>query len=170
MNVGQGFLENAKEYEFRGARQTAEFVGDVGGQVDAAAFGEAFGVPASGGGQADFVEQRRMEQMRDGAGFGYGFGEEFVDFILELQHTDAQTARVFFGAFALGEFAAQEAEVNPEEQDGESEHGQQNTDSNHEEGAGKLFALAEELLLFVRELRRPSLDLGPRGAPGENHD
>src|ERR1700720_2143133 len=78
------------------------------------------------------------------------FAREFAAlFVLELQHADAQAAGAFLGAFAVRELVAEEAEVNPEKQDGKGEHGQDNDQRGAKQIAGKLLPLAEEFFFFV---------------------
>ena len=67
-----------------------KIVGNVGDDFDAAALGEAFGVPAGCGRDADFIEQRRMQQMRDGARFRDGVRQQLIDFFQQL------IVRIFF--------------------------------------------------------------------------
>jgi len=70
VNVGESFLENAEQSDLR---VFVKAVGEViGAEVDvqAAALSETFYVPTSGGVQSEFVEERRMEEVGDGADFG----------------------------------------------------------------------------------------------------
>ena len=199
MDVGERFLENTEEHEFGGARQAAHVIGNIGDQFDAAAFGEAFGVPARGGSEANFVEERRMEKVRDGARLGDRFGKELIDFgkkfivgiflsqnghvhlgeceelaqavvefagefaalfILELENADAETARAFLAAFARGELVAEQAEVNPEEEDGENEHRQQDAQQEDKEIVGEGLALAEEMLFLGHHFLHDVAEVG----------
>ena len=70
MNVGQAFLHHTENRCLRLSWQTPEILGKI--QVDSnfAAQRETIDVPAKSGRQAGFVEQWRMQQVRNRAHFG----------------------------------------------------------------------------------------------------
>jgi hypothetical protein len=72
-NVGKRLLEDTEQNEFGRTGQTTCLVGNVGREFDATALGETFDVPTRGGPETGFVEQRRVQQVRNRAGLGYGF-------------------------------------------------------------------------------------------------
>ena len=82
VHVGETFLENAEKDEFTIAGRAVHFLGDIAIDVDSAALGETFDEPAGGRGDASFVEQGRVKQVRRGANFlqsSVGQGVEVVD-------------------------------------------------------------------------------------------
>src|SRR5262249_39229440 len=68
-NIGQAFLDDAEDGGFEILRKPAEVFGQVEINGNLAAFRKAFDVPAQGRTQAGFVEQRRVEQVGNGANF-----------------------------------------------------------------------------------------------------
>ena len=67
MNIGQTFLDDAKEGHFHIAGQSSKVVGNVQVDFQSAALRQSGHEPADGFGQTAFVEQRRMQKVRDGA-------------------------------------------------------------------------------------------------------
>ena len=67
MHVGQRFLHDAEDGGFTFAGQAAQVRGRFQFHRNVAAFGKFFDEPAQRGVQTHFVEQRRMQQVRDGA-------------------------------------------------------------------------------------------------------
>ena len=67
MHVGEGFLDDAEDGGFTFAGQAAQVRGQFQFHLNVAAFGKFFDEPAQRGAQTHFVEQRRMQQVRDGA-------------------------------------------------------------------------------------------------------
>ncbi len=57
MNIRQTFLQNAKQCQFERFRQAPEVFRDVQAGRNAAAFREAFHIPACGGFETGFVQQ-----------------------------------------------------------------------------------------------------------------
>src|SRR5258708_161534 len=66
MNVGQTFLHNAKEGNFQVTRQATEILGQLQIDIDLAALAESVDIPLQSRFQADLIEQRGMQKMRDG--------------------------------------------------------------------------------------------------------
>src|SRR5215831_1454916 len=67
MHVGQALLQHAEENEFTVSTRTFHLLGNVDLNVNSAAAGEAFQEPASGRGDARFIKQRRVQQIRGSA-------------------------------------------------------------------------------------------------------
>ena len=65
MNIGQAFLQNAEQGKLEGTGQPTEIFGHVETGLNAAAFRETLHIPFCGGGKTGFVQQGRMQQMRD---------------------------------------------------------------------------------------------------------
>src|ERR1700683_4539433 len=69
IDVGEGFLEYAKEHDFDVVSQAAEVLRDAYIGPYAAAGRESFHKPSRGRSQPQLLEQGRMEQVRHGANF-----------------------------------------------------------------------------------------------------
>jgi hypothetical protein len=74
VDVGERFLHDAENREFQLFFETAEFVGDMDADGNAAAFGEEFRVGSDRAGQAGFFQQRRMKERGNEADFADGGG------------------------------------------------------------------------------------------------
>lgn len=73
VNVGEAFLHHAENRGFRFPWQTPEIFREIQVDLDLAAQREAIHIPAQGGGEPRFVEQRWMQQVRNRAHFGGHF-------------------------------------------------------------------------------------------------
>ena len=80
LNVGEAFLHDAEECDFDGLRQAAEVLGKDEFGFNAAAFTEAVNIFLEGGDQAKFIEQRRMQQVGEGANLAGHLLEEDAGF------------------------------------------------------------------------------------------
>ena len=80
VNVGEGFLNDAEQSDLDRAGEAAEVVGEIHLNVHTAASSKALDVPLDGGRESGFVEQGRVEQVRDGAGFAAGLVNELDSF------------------------------------------------------------------------------------------
>src|SRR5580693_3722574 len=83
MDVGEAFLHDAEYRGFEIARETAEIGGQIEVDPNTAAFGKSFEIEAQGGGKANFIQQRRMKQVRNGAELFREFGDD-VDAFLQF--------------------------------------------------------------------------------------
>src|ERR1700722_4294925 len=99
-NCGQTFLDDAEDGEFQVTGQAVEF-GDGKIDLDGGALLQAFDVPSQGGAESEFIEQRRMQQIRGGAKFLIQFtgeGEGFLNGFAKFR------VRVFDFSRDLAEF------------------------------------------------------------------
>src|SRR5215472_7395112 len=67
VNVREAFLYNSKKSRLQVWREPTQIIGDVEINSDLAPFRETVQVRAQARCKSNFVEQRRVEQMRDGA-------------------------------------------------------------------------------------------------------
>src|SRR3954451_19840552 len=69
VDIGQGFLNGAENGNLYVLRHSWEIIQDLQCSLDIAALGKAIHKPLKCGRKPDFIEQRRMQKMRDGANF-----------------------------------------------------------------------------------------------------
>jgi hypothetical protein len=67
VNVGEALLHNSKQSDFEVTREPPKIIGQFQVDIDFAPFAEAIDIPLEGGLQTDFVKQRRVQQVRNGA-------------------------------------------------------------------------------------------------------
>src|SRR5690349_19765237 len=77
MDIGEGFLNEAKDDQFRILGKPAEVLRNAQVNLEAAALGETLHIPTEGFGEAVFVEKRRMQQIRHGTNFLTQLLDEF---------------------------------------------------------------------------------------------
>src|ERR1700730_6857740 len=70
MNIGKAFLHDAKNLGLQVPRQTAKVFRNIEVDCDLATLGEAFDVPSQRGTKSGFIQQWRMQQIRNGANVG----------------------------------------------------------------------------------------------------
>jgi len=68
-DVAERFLDDAKQGQFHWLRKTSDFAGDLKIDLNLGAVGKTVDQPAGGGEESRFVEERRMEKLREGANF-----------------------------------------------------------------------------------------------------
>ena len=66
MHIRESLLHSAEQGSLYISVQPIKLWWQTQVYLDAAAFGEAVHVPASGGAKTCFIQQRRMQQVRDG--------------------------------------------------------------------------------------------------------
>ena len=91
VNVAQRLLHDAEKRRFQFRRKTRKILRNLHDHGSAVALGEAVGQPAQGKDQPGFLEERRMEQIGNGA--------QFVD------HLAADFARLGSESLRLGRIA-----------------------------------------------------------------
>ena len=69
MNIRQTLLQDTEQPKLQVPGKTAQTIGNFHFHFDATSLRETLNVPLGGGGEADFVQQRRMQQVGYGAGF-----------------------------------------------------------------------------------------------------
>ena len=69
MNVGERFLDDAKQCDFEVARHAGEIGRDVDADTKAGTIGEVANVGSEDGTETGFFEQRRMQKSGDGTNF-----------------------------------------------------------------------------------------------------
>src|ERR1700688_1869451 len=63
VNIGKAFLHDAENGGFGLTRQAPEILGEIQSNLDFAAQNKSVDIPAKGGGQAGFIQQRGMKQV-----------------------------------------------------------------------------------------------------------
>lgn len=97
VNVGKALLDHAEDCDFHFVRQPPELLGNIQVDSDITALRESVHVPAKRGCKTGYVEQRGMQQMRDGAKFppdllhhrgvlGNGAGSQGIELIGLMLH------------------------------------------------------------------------------------
>ena len=77
VNVGQALLHDAENCGFHVRGEAAQVLGYFELNFDLAAFRKSLDVPVQSRAQADFVQQRRMQQVRNGADFSADLLHQF---------------------------------------------------------------------------------------------
>lgn len=81
VDVGQALLNNAEDGDFEVGRGPTEVAANIEFHADAAASGKFIAEEPEGGEQADFVEERRMKEVGNGAGLTTHLSDEAGDFV-----------------------------------------------------------------------------------------
>ena len=81
MDVGEAFLHDAEQRHLDFGGETAEIGEMLTFELDAAALLKTFGVPADGGAETGFVEQRGMEQIGKRANFFADHANDLAAFV-----------------------------------------------------------------------------------------
>lgn len=76
MNVGERFLDDTEERDFKIVRHAAEIGRDVDADTKAGTIGEVEDVGSEDGTETGFFEQRRMEECGHGTNFAKGVFDE----------------------------------------------------------------------------------------------
>src|SRR5205807_6800372 len=76
MNVRQTFLDNTENGRFQVGRQAPKITRNFQVYFDLAALRESFQVQPQSGGKSDFIQERRMQQMRNRPHFVGEFAEK----------------------------------------------------------------------------------------------
>ena len=80
LNIGESFLDDAEESGFDGLRQAIESGQDEKLGIDAAAVGETLRVFLEGGDEAEIIEERRVEEVRESTDFAGDLLREVAGF------------------------------------------------------------------------------------------
>ena len=96
MHVSKTFLQDTKQRGLRVRGKPDEVLADLHVEPDTTTLFEAFGIPEHGGGEAAFIEERWMQQVREGADFFANFADNVATF--EQSVLD----RLFLGIDQLG--------------------------------------------------------------------
>lgn len=91
LDVGEAFLNDAEESSFNGLRQASKIGEQIELSVDATALAEAESVFLESRDEAEFIEERRMQEKR-----------ECADFARHLAHESAGFEEGFFGGVIQG--------------------------------------------------------------------
>ena len=75
MNIGQALLHHAEDGKLRILGQTRKFLRDFEPGIDFTAFRESFDIPAKRRCETYLIEQRRMQQVRNGTNLLTSFGD-----------------------------------------------------------------------------------------------
>ena len=75
MHVGEAFLQHTKQSGFGIGGEPDQFFVYGYAQMNAAALFETFGIPEHRGSQAAFIEERRMQEIGEGANFLANFAD-----------------------------------------------------------------------------------------------
>jgi hypothetical protein len=81
MNIGKAFLQNPEQDEFTVSGRALHSFRDIAIDLNPAAAGKSLDKPTSGGSDAGFIEQRRMQEVRCGANFLQGLIGERIQII-----------------------------------------------------------------------------------------
>lgn len=117
VNIAETFLHHAEDGQLQFVGQAVEF---VDGQIDldGGALLQALDIPSQGGAQAEFIEQRRMEQVGSGANFLIQFASEGDGFLDQGANSGADFVRFGvgfgpgFGAVLLAGFCGDLIEIH----------------------------------------------------------
>ena len=80
VNICETLLQDPEKAERHWLGQLIHIVGEFDFDFNPAALSKPFQVPLGGGGKACFIQQRRMQQMRNSPRFGYGLVQEVNGF------------------------------------------------------------------------------------------
>ena len=73
VNIREAFLQDAEQSCFHFSIQSCHVRWNFQIDLNPAALGKSFTVPASGGGESGFIQQRWVKEVRDGASLGEAF-------------------------------------------------------------------------------------------------
>ena len=85
MNIGKAFLQNPEQDEFTVSGRALHSFRDIAIDLNSAAAGKSLDKPTSGGSDAGFIEQGRMQQVRGGANFLQGLIGQCIQIINQVR-------------------------------------------------------------------------------------